>query len=400
MSRMAARLVALLFGLLVGIVALEVGLRLLDWSAPRLTQHDPNRGKAYRPSIGWHQAEEGEADIATNRWGFRDREWTEAKPANTVRVALLGDSFVDGLQVPIDSTWARVAESRLNEARAFGDSTVEVMNFGVSGYGTAQELQTLRFEVRRFAPDIVVLSFLPGNDVRDNGVRLKRDPGRPYFTLHGDSLVLDPSFRTSRGRVPPVVRRAGLALLDRSRVAQALYRMRMRSRERAQLKSIHESTDVLGTAPHQELGLDNMVYRSPEHPAWVEAWQVTDALIAAMNREAAAMGASFLAVTISSSIQVHPDRSVREAFMTTLGVDSLSYPEERVAALGRTEGFPVLVLAPRLAAWAEPRHAWLHGFANTRPGYGHWNGLGHRLAGACLAEALADRFGQRACPAE
>jgi hypothetical protein len=143
-----------------------------------------------------------------------------------------------------------------------------------------------------------------------------------------------------------------------------------------------------------------MVYRSPEHPAWLDAWQVTDALIAEMNREAINNGSVFLVVTISSSIQVHPDRIVREAFMTTLGVDSLSYPEERVATLGRSEGFPVLVLAPLLLAWAEPRHAWLHGFSNTRPGYGHWNGLGHRLAGAYLAEALADRFGQRACPAE
>lgn len=400
MNRIAARVAALLLGLIVGIAALEVGLRVIGWSAPRLTQHDPNRGKAYRPSIGWHQAEEGEADIVINRWGFRDREWSEIKPANTVRVALLGDSFVDGLQVPIDSTWARVAERRLNEAQAFGDSTIEVMNFGVSGYGTAQELQTLRHEVRRFAPDIVVLSFLPGNDVRDNGLRLKRDPGRPYFTLAGDSLVLDTTFRASRGRMPPFVRQAGLALLDGSRVAQVIYRMRMRSRERAQLRSIHERTNALGAAPHQELGLDNMVYRSPEHPAWVEAWRVTDALIADMNDEATAMGSAFLVVTISSSIQVHPDRSVREAFMTTLGVDSLSYPEQRVAAMGRAQSFPVLVLAPFLQAWAEPRHAWLHGFANTRPGFGHWNGLGHQLAGACLAEELADGFGRRACPAQ
>ncbi|MDZ4803741.1 MAG: SGNH/GDSL hydrolase family protein [Candidatus Eisenbacteria bacterium] len=400
MKRLTARLAALLFGLLVGVAALEIGLRVIGWSAPRLTTHDPNRGKAYRPGIRWHQAEEGEADIIINRWGFRDREWTLVKPPGTVRVALLGDSFVDGLQVPIDSTWAREAERRLNACHAFGDSTVEVMNFGVSGYGTAQELQTLRHDVHRFAPDIVVLSFLPGNDVRDNGVRLRRDPGRPYFTCHDDSLILDRTFQSSHGRMPEGVRSTGLFLLDRSRVAQAVYRMRLRSRERAQLQSIHERTDILGDAPHQELGLDNMVFRLPEHPAWIEAWQVTDALINAMNLESTARGASFLAVTISSSIQVHPDRAVREAFMTTLGVDSLSYPEERVAALGRAEGFPVLVLAPRMLAFAESRHAWLHGFANTRPGYGHWNGLGHRLAGACLAEALAAGFGRRACPAE
>ncbi|HEX7880398.1 MAG TPA: SGNH/GDSL hydrolase family protein, partial [Candidatus Eisenbacteria bacterium] len=105
-----------------------------------------------------------------------------------------------------------------------------------------------------------------------------------------------------------------------------------------------------------------------------------------------------LAVTISSSIQVHPDMEVRAEFMTTLGVDSLSYPEERVVSIGRNAGFPVLVLAPRLGAWAKSRHAWLHGFPDTRPGYGHWNGLGHRLAGEALAEELARLFGKSACP--
>ncbi|HEX7878274.1 MAG TPA: SGNH/GDSL hydrolase family protein, partial [Candidatus Eisenbacteria bacterium] len=180
MTRFLARGAALLIGLFLGIVALELGLRLIGWSSPRLVEHDPDRGKAYRPGIHWHQSEEGEADVVINRWGFRDRDWTVEKPPGTVRVALLGDSFVDGLQVPVDSTWARVAERRLNACRAFGDSTVEVMNFGVSGYGTAQELQTLRHEVLRFHPDVVVLSFLPGNDVRDNGLLLRRDPGRPY----------------------------------------------------------------------------------------------------------------------------------------------------------------------------------------------------------------------------
>jgi lysophospholipase L1-like esterase len=399
MSRLAARLLALFVGLLFGVLALEAGLRLIGWSAPRLVEHDPDRGKAYRPNVRWHQSDEGEADVVINRWGFRDRDWTLAKPAGTVRVALLGDSFVDGLQVPADSTWARVAERRLNACRAFGDSAVEVMNFGVSGYGTAQELQTLRHQVLRFRPDIVVLSFLPGNDVRDNGLALRRDPGRPYFTLAGDSLVLDVAFRRSAGRFPGWLRAAGLGLLDHSRVAQAVYRWRQRRRESAQLEAIHARTDALGAAPHQELGLDNMVYRAPEHPGWVEAWRVTDALIAATHRDAAAAGAGFLVVTISSSIQVHPDPAVREAFMTTLGVDSLSYPEARVAALGRNGGFPVLVLAPRLREWAESRHVWLHGFANTRAGYGHWNGLGHRLAGEALAEELARRFGRSPCPA-
>ena len=82
MSRLLARLAALAFGLLLGLVLLEVVLRVAGWSSPRLVEHDPERGKSYRPGIRWHQSDEGDADVAINRWGFRDPEWTQAKPAS------------------------------------------------------------------------------------------------------------------------------------------------------------------------------------------------------------------------------------------------------------------------------------------------------------------------------
>jgi hypothetical protein len=74
---------------------------------------------------------------------------------------------------------------------------MEVLNFGVSAYGTAQELLTLREEVWRYAPDVVVLALFTGNDLSDNSAAL--DTGsyltvercRPYFRVVHDSLVLD-----------------------------------------------------------------------------------------------------------------------------------------------------------------------------------------------------------------
>ena len=65
-----------------------------------------------------------------------------------------------------------------------GSSAIEVMNFGVDGYGTAQEFFTLLEDVWQFSPDIVVLAFFPGNDVRNNSVILKGDKCRPFFVPH------------------------------------------------------------------------------------------------------------------------------------------------------------------------------------------------------------------------
>ena len=43
-----------------------------------------------------------------------------------------------------------------------------MINFGVGGYGTAQELLTWREPASRYGADIVLLLLFPGNDLRNN----------------------------------------------------------------------------------------------------------------------------------------------------------------------------------------------------------------------------------------
>ncbi len=63
----------------------------------------------------------------------------------------------------------------------------EIINFGVSGYGTAQELQILRHRVWDYSPDMIILAFLTGNDVRNNSRALQRDDRMPYYGLSAHS---------------------------------------------------------------------------------------------------------------------------------------------------------------------------------------------------------------------
>ena len=73
--------------------------------------------------------------------------------------------------------------------------------------------------------------------------------------------------------------------------------------------------------------------------------------------------------------------------MKRLGVRSLFYPDERIKALGQREGFKVLNLAPVLGEYASRNNIFLHGQGDTK-GRGHWNEIGHRLAGELVAEEL------------
>lgn len=80
--------------------------------------------------------------IRINSKGFRDLERETTNPADVFRIAVLGDSFAKAFQVPVDNTFWAVLEREINNSRcnALGGKTAEVLNLGVSGYGTAQEL--------------------------------------------------------------------------------------------------------------------------------------------------------------------------------------------------------------------------------------------------------------------
>ena len=85
----------------------EIILRMAGISFPRFYQSDPELGFRLRANEeGWFRSE-GRAYIRINRHGWRDREHSERKPDNTMRIAVVGDSFAEALQVAQEDTfWA------------------------------------------------------------------------------------------------------------------------------------------------------------------------------------------------------------------------------------------------------------------------------------------------------
>jgi hypothetical protein len=146
--------------------------------------HFPNKRVTWR-SEGFSQSY-FDAD------GMRDPGLTVTKPAGVVRVALLGDSMVEGLQVPIEQTFGKLIEKKLN---AEGKHHVQVLNFANSGYSTAQEYLELKSKVFKYQPDIVVLSYM-SRDMFENWSPADQTITnvRPYaLHLPGKQLVVDSS---------------------------------------------------------------------------------------------------------------------------------------------------------------------------------------------------------------
>ena len=103
--------------------------------------------------------------VKINSDGFRDREFSVSKPLNTFRIIVLGDSFTFGQGLELNETFNKILETRLN---SLNDGKVyEVMNFGVGGYNTLDEVEFFKEKGLKYKPDVVIIGFFH-NDFEDN----------------------------------------------------------------------------------------------------------------------------------------------------------------------------------------------------------------------------------------
>jgi lysophospholipase L1-like esterase len=166
-------LVLLLGSILVGLGLSEVAARALGL-APKIGRIDVERAESAfeispDPSLGYtlkpnYQAQRGiSKGIVTNSLGFRDPERTIPKPPGVRRIAMLGDSVVMGYGLHDNQeTVPRQLEMLL------APRGVEVLNMGVKGYCTRQEVELFRTKGLGTDPDLVMVVFLANDHFDTN----------------------------------------------------------------------------------------------------------------------------------------------------------------------------------------------------------------------------------------
>jgi hypothetical protein len=113
-------------------------------------------------------------------------------------------------------------------------------------------------------------------------------------------------------------------------------------------------------------------------------------MLAAFAAETRAHAAQPLLMLIGTGAQVHPNAQGRARFAAALGVHDLGYPIRRLLAAAAAERLPVLNLPARWTMPEPPSRALLHGLPGGRPGFGHWNRLGHETAAAAVADRICE----------
>lgn len=377
-GRLLAGAVLAGFGILLALGMLEIGVRALHLVPGRFWEPDALLGSKLIPGqSGWWTQEEHEfvVPVRINAQGRRDLDRGEQKAPGTYRIMLLGDSFVEAMQVPIEQTFARQLEGLFAQG---GGPAVEVVSMGVSGYGTASQYLYYREHGRRFRPDLVVLSFYPGNDVRNNSPTLEPTL-RPSYD--GDGNVE----RVAAGKGADG-RRGWLA----SSEAYTYLRKLVLTRQPALAARLAEwglvSRAALRRVPMAEgVPVDYWVFAETPPPEWEAAWQHTEQLLTALRDAVNADGARLLVMIVTSREQVYAADwdTLRATYpaMERVAWD-LNGPERRALAWCARSGVTCLALSPAFGARRDAAMR-LH-FVHD----GHWTAAGHALAAQTMHDFL------------
>jgi hypothetical protein len=388
-----ANILLSLGGIAFALVIAEIGLRIVGISYPSFYQVDEYRGHALIPDFSDWWIIEGKGYVSINSDGLRDKEHSTTKPENSYRIAVIGDSFSEAIQVNAEETfWSAIAQ-QLPSCPALQGKTVEVINFGVGDYGTAQELMTLKHHVWKYSPDLVLLEIFTGNDIVNNSQPLSpADRFSPFLKKENGQFKMDLSFKETETyrRRDSFTRRFVFSVINHSRLLQVINEakrvMNLKKEANKNLSTNPANDDIIPA-----LDFDVNLYQESQNKDWQEAWEVTEELIKQINTEVKSKNADFLAVTISNPPQVYPDLKIRDR-LSQLGATNLFYPDERIQKLGQNNGFKVFNLAKPMQEYADKNQVFLHGFDNTRMGVGHWNKQGHELAGKLITEKLCQKI--------
>jgi hypothetical protein len=307
------------------IVALlgEVALRLFGPSLGNIVddktlfcRFDHDLGWVPRENITWGKKRDL---VHHNQFGLRGPDDIQLKKAaDKKRVLVLGDSYVWGVGAS--------QEDLFTNREVYGTND-ELINCGVSGYGTDQEYLFYLLKCQQFDVDQVALAFTLYNDVENNTNPKQYGYPKPYFTLNGGQLIQH-SDHVRYSRVDSFFRK----LNQESRVWNV-------ARE-----GFHEFFNTLLRKPRKSLGTDVVVSEADR-----KGIELTLAILKKLKEVVEARHAEFYVVFIPYKPRVeahlpgnHPFAPLIAAGLTQMGVHYREpYPEFLKSAVAGVDPFNV-----------------------------------------------------------
>lgn len=328
--------------------------------------------------------------LRINSRGLRGPELNKHRRPGHRRILFLGDSFTMAGQLPEEDTFVHQVGDIL---RAGVDADVEVVNGGVNGYSTYQEMAYYNRHRGTLRPDIVVLGFFLGNDFRDNMVhtsearRLRHQllpSGMRYFDRHPDrSLYSAEGVRLVDPLSGSLLRQPSSASLGF--LAQHFYLVRLLLSRQARLQGQMNSDLDLLDADHRYYFYEIGLYQQRQEGLYATATELTLDCITQLHSAVRADGGELLVALIPSRSQVVPDYwyytldqlGLEES---DLGSIDLRFPNRLLIEFLGRQSIPVVDLTDDFANSPNPDALFL-----PHEGDRHFSAEGHRVAAAAIA---------------
>lgn len=344
----------------------------------------------------------GRYSLRTDAEGFRN---TRVRAA--IHVAALGDSFTDGLTLPIEQIWTTRLEQNLG---------LPVQNYGTAGFGPQQELRVLRDYAIQHHPRVVLLAFFAGNDIFDAERFDKYERSEGSITLS----------KTGWNIKKVVARYETFYLFSLVRLALNTLETRASNQEAEGTKvadSVDQNAERPGIPAESLPGFDRGMFIIPVNtrtlrfalmPPYLQTltfseaalekrsgWQLTRRTILEMNSVSHESGATLVVLFIPFKSQVYfpllersfgsedLERDFQFYFrQQPAGVDLKEMSQNRLAQNNMMrrlcEDEHILLIDPTAALQAE-----VEAGRNTYfPDDSHWNAAGHELAANTIAAFL------------
>lgn len=173
--------------LLASFILIDIFIRTAHISEVSITKFYNDIGRGRRTNMNIVYFNEGFGIRWLNKYRYLGKATPPEKKVGQLRIALLGDSYVEALEVFDRQHFSVIAEKLIS--KSLGNKEVAILNFGRRGFDIADMYAYQKNFVEKFSPDYI-LYFLSSYDLKPNYT----DPLRPKVKIENGELVISKNY--------------------------------------------------------------------------------------------------------------------------------------------------------------------------------------------------------------
>jgi len=243
-----------------------------------------------------------------------------------------------------------------------------------------------------FSPDLVLLAFVTGADVRTNSKAFNTELSYFFDIDPEGNAILDESRYTEYGQTYTAGKRLFQQLKQHSFLASLASEWAFKLKYQRRQENL-EKTSTVKAQTDSKVKLPESssmnVYLPGMSQRWKDAFAVTEAGLRKIREAVEENGSRFVLVTLTNAEQVHPEvgQKLRDSYSDDFDFD---LPDRIIAKFADDAGIQHLELMPAFREYHSKTGEFLHGFGTGKGG--HWNERGHRLAAEKILEFLNEKY--------